>query len=102
MARRFDPEQIAELAKKVGGLKDGISTTGKDLGNGDPGGAFGHLSNAANAGKTVQGFHKGVNAELAAAGKLVDAASAALADAARLIDNYEDEGAYTFRGAKRD
>ncbi|WP_181776788.1 hypothetical protein [Amycolatopsis pittospori] len=98
MTRRFDPEQIAALAKKVGGLKDGFSKTGTELGNGDSGGAFGDLSNAASAGKTVQGFHKGVNAELAAAEKLVDAASQALLTAAQRMRNDEAAGVHTLGG----
>lgn len=100
MSRRFDPEQIAELAKKVGGLKDGYGKASTDLGDGDPGGAYGDLSNAASAGKTMQGFYSGVNAELGAAAKLVDAASQALANAAGLMQNDEDEGVYTFGGGK--
>lgn len=92
MTRRFDPEQIAALAKKVGGLKDGFSKTGTDLGKGDPGGAYGDLSNAAGAGKTTQQFYSNVNAELGAAAKLVDAASQALAYAAQRQRNDEDEG----------
>ncbi len=98
MTRRFDPEQIAALAKKVGGLKDGFSKTGKDLGDGDPGGAFGDLSNAASTGKTVKGFHTGVNAHLAAAEKLVDAASQALANAAQRMRNDEAAGVHTLGG----
>ncbi len=102
MTRRFDPEQIASLAKKVGGLKDGFSKTGKELGEGDPGGAYGDLKNAASSGKTVQGFHKGVNAELAAAAKLVDAASQALANAAERMRNDEAAGVRTLDGPGRE
>jgi hypothetical protein len=98
MTRRFDPDQIASLAKKVGGLKDGFSKTGTDLGDGNPGGAFGELSNAASAGKTVQGFYSGVNAELNAAAKLVDAASAALASAAARMRADEAQGVHTLGG----
>ncbi|MFC3453323.1 hypothetical protein [Amycolatopsis speibonae] len=98
MTRRFDPEQIAALAKKVGGLKEGFATTGKDLGDGDPGGAFGDLSNAASTGKTMKGFHQGVNAHLTAATKLVDAASHALANAAERMRNDEAAGVHTLRG----
>ncbi|WP_370947968.1 hypothetical protein AB5J62_10355 [Amycolatopsis sp. cg5] len=101
MARRFDPEQIAALAKKVGGLKDGIGKTGKDLGDGNPGGAYGSLGNAASAGKTTQGFYSGVNAELTAAAQLVTAASEALAFAARRQDINEDDGVDTFRAGNR-
>lgn len=98
MTRRFDPEQIASLAKKVGGLKDGFGKTGTDLGDGDPGGAYGDLSNAASAGKAVKGFYSGVNAELGAAAKLVDAASQALASAAERMRNDEAAGVHTLGG----
>lgn len=98
MSRRFDPDAIAALAKKVGGLKDGYSKTGTELGNGDPGGAYGDLSNAASAGQTMQGFYSGVNAELSAAAKLVDAASEALASAATRMQGDEDQSAHTFGG----
>ncbi len=98
MSRRIDPEQIAALAKKVGGLKDGFSKTGTDLGDGNSGGAYGDLKNAASAGKTVQGFYSGVNAELEAAGKLVDAASIALANAAERMRNDEVAGVHTLGG----
>jgi hypothetical protein len=100
MSRRFDPEQITELAKKIGQLRDGYSKAGTELGDGDPGGAYGDLSNAASAGKTMQGFYSGVNTELGAAAKLVDAASQALANAAELMRNDEDQGVYTFGGGK--
>jgi hypothetical protein len=102
MTRRFDPEQIAALAKKVGGLKDGYSKTGTDLGDGDPGGAYGDLSNAAGAGKTMQGFCGNVNAELSAAAKLVDAASQALAYAAERMRNDENDGVHTLGGGNRE
>lgn len=98
MSRRFDPDAIAALAKKVGGLKDGYSKTGTDLGDGDPGGAYGDLSNAASAGKTMQGFYSGVNAELGAAAKLVDAASEAMANAARNMQSDEDVTVHNFGG----
>ncbi|SDY10309.1 hypothetical protein SAMN05421504_104513 [Amycolatopsis xylanica] len=101
MTRRFDPEQIAALAGKVGGLKDALSKAGKDLGDGNPGTAYGSLSNAANAGKTTQGFYSGVNAELAAASKLVTAASEALAYAAKLQQGNEDDGVDTFKAGNR-
>lgn len=101
MSRRFDPDAIAALAKKVGELKDGYSKTGTELGDGNPGGAFGDLSNAASAGKTVQGFYSGVNAELGAAAKLVDAASQALANAAKGMQGDEDETVHTFGGGSR-
>ena len=101
MSRHFDPDAIAALAKKVGQLKDGYSKTGTDLGDGNPGGAFGDLSNAASAGKTVQGFYGGVNAELSAAAKLVDAASQALANAATRMQDDEDDSAHTFGGGLR-
>lgn len=99
MTRRFDPDVIAGLANKVGGLKDGYSQAGTDLGDGDPGGAYGALSNAASAGATMQGFYSGVNTELGAAGKLVDAASQALANAAERMRNDEDQSAHTFGGS---
>ncbi|ANN16133.1 hypothetical protein [Amycolatopsis orientalis] len=102
MTRRFDPEQIASLAKKVGGLKHGFGKTGTDLGEGDPGGAFGELSNAASAGKTVKGFYGNVNAELSAAAKLVDAASQALAHAAERMRNDEAEGVHVLGGGNRE
>ncbi|WP_414938336.1 hypothetical protein [Amycolatopsis sp. cmx-11-51] len=102
MTRRFDPEQIAALAKKVGGLKDGYSKTSTDLGNGDPGGAYGDLGNAGNAGKTTQKFYSGVNAEMAAAAKLVDAASEALAKAAERMRNDEAEGVHVLGNGKRE
>lgn len=101
MTRRFDPEQIAALAKKVGGLKETFSKTSTELGDGNPGDAYGHLGNAANSGKTTQAFYGKVNAELGAAAKLVDAASGALADAVRLMVNDEDEGVQTFRDGNR-
>jgi len=101
MSRRFDPDAIAALAKKVGELKDGYSKTGAELGDGDPGGAYGDLSNAASAGKTMQGFYSGVNAELGAAAKLVDAASQALANAARGMQNDEHQTVHTFGGGDR-
>ncbi|SFB63899.1 hypothetical protein SAMN05216266_13828 [Amycolatopsis marina] len=100
MSRRFDPEQIAELAKRVGDLRDGYSKASADLGDGDPGGAYGDLSNAASAGKTMQRFYGGVNTELGAAAKLVDAASQALANAAELMRNDEDQGVHTFGGGR--
>jgi len=102
MTRRFDPEQIASLAKKVGGLKEGFSGTSKDLGDGDPGGAFGDLKNAAGTGKTMKGFHQGVNAHLDAASKLVDAASIALSKAAERMRNDEAAGVHTLRGGDRE
>lgn len=98
MARRFDPDQIAALAKKVGGLKDDFNRTGTDLGDGDPGGAYGDLGNAASASATTQSFYRGVNTELSAAAELVDAASQALAHAAERMRYDEDEATYTFRG----
>lgn len=98
MSRRFDPDAIAALAKKVGELKDGYSRTGTELGDGDPGGAYGDLSNAASAGKTMQGFYSGVNAELGAAAKLVGAASQALANAATRMQGDEDETVHNFGG----
>lgn len=99
MSRRFDPDAIAALAKKVGGLKDGYTNAGTELGDGDPGGAYGDLSNAASAGKTTQGFYQGVNAELGAAAKLVEAASQALANAAARMQDDEDQGVHTFGGS---
>lgn len=99
MSRRFDPEQIAALANRVAELKDGYSRAGTELGDGNPGGAYGDLKNAASAGKTMQGFYSGVNSELGAAAKLVDAASQALANAAERMRNDEDEGAHTFGGS---
>lgn len=98
MGRRFDPEAIAELAKKVGGLQDSFTKTGSDLGDGDPGGAYGDLGNAASAGETTQGFYRGVNAQMGAAAKLVDAASRALSEAASGMQSDEDEGVHTFGG----
>lgn len=98
MSRRYDPEQIAALATKVGGLKDSYSKAGTELGDGNPGGAFGDLSNAAGAGKTMQGFYGGVNSELGAAARLVEAASQALADAASRLRTDEDEAVHTFGG----
>lgn len=98
MSRRFDPDQIAALADKVGKLKDGFSTAGTELGDGDPGGAYGELSNAASAGQTVQGFYSGVNSELGAAAKLVDAASQALAHAAERMRYDEDQAVHTLGG----
>ena len=98
MSRRFDPDQIAELARKVGGLKDSYSSAGKALGDGDPGGAYGDLRNAASAGKTMQGFYGGVNSELGAASELIDAASQALAKAAERMRNDEGQGVHTFGG----
>lgn len=95
MTRRFDPEQIAELANKVAGLKDRFSTAGTDLGDGDPGGAYGSLKNAANSGKTTQGFYSGVNSEFTAAAGLVEAASQALSMAAERMRNDEDAVIHT-------
>ncbi|AXB46055.1 hypothetical protein [Amycolatopsis albispora] len=100
MTRRFDPEQIAELAKKVGGLKDSFGTASTDLGDGNPGGAYGSLKNAADSAKTMQGFYSGVNAEFGAAAKLVEAASQALAHAAERMRTDEDAAVYTLGGAK--
>jgi len=37
MSRRFDPDAIAALAKKVGELKDGYSKTGAELSDCDAG-----------------------------------------------------------------
>lgn len=102
MTRRFDPEQIAALAKKVGGLKEGYGKTGTDLGNGDPGGAYGDLSNAASVGKTTQNFYSNVNAELGAAAKLVDAAAEALAYAAERMRKNEADGVYILGGGNRE
>lgn len=101
MGRQFDPEAIAALAKKVGGLREGYSRTGTDLGDGNPGGAFGELTNAASSGKVIQGFYTGVNSELSAAAKLVEAASKALDDAASGMTADEDEGVRTFGGGAR-
>ncbi|WP_020669522.1 hypothetical protein [Amycolatopsis nigrescens] len=98
MSRRYDPDQIAVLAKKVGDLKDAYRKTGTDLGNGDPGGAYGDLSNAASAGKAMQGFYGGVNSQLDAAAKLVEAASKALANAAERMQNDEDAVIHTLEG----
>lgn len=98
MSRRFDPDAIAALAKKVGGLKDSYTNAGTELGDGDPGGAYGDLSNAASAGKTTQGFYQGVNAQLSAAAKLVEAASQALSNAAAGMQHDEDESAHSFGG----
>ncbi|MGH3467117.1 MAG: hypothetical protein ACRDQF_05230 [Thermocrispum sp.] len=100
MSRRFDPDAIAALARKVGELGHGYSKTGNELGDGDPGGAYGDLSNAASAGKTMQGFYGGVNTELGAAAKLVDAASQALSNAATGMQDDEDENVHTFGGGK--
>ncbi|RZQ60057.1 hypothetical protein [Amycolatopsis suaedae] len=97
MTRRFDPDQIAELAKKVGGLKESYGKAGTELGDGNPGEAYGHLKNAASAGQTMQGFYKGVNAELNAAAKLVEAASQALAYAAERMRTDEDQAVHTLR-----
>jgi hypothetical protein len=98
MARQFDPDQIAALAKKVGGLKDDFNKAGTDLGDGNPGGAYGHLSNAASASATTQGFYRAVNAQLSAAAELVDAASQALAYAAERMRYDEDQATYTLGG----
>lgn len=98
MDRRFDPDHIAALASKVGQLKDGYSKVSTDLGDGDPGGAYGGLSNAASAGETTRRFHSAVNTELGAAATLVDAASHALADAAERMRNDEEHGVRTFGG----
>ncbi|MBB3661302.1 MULTISPECIES: hypothetical protein [Prauserella salsuginis group] len=98
MSRQFDPDHIAELASKVGRLKDNFSKASTDLGDGNPGGAFGDLNNAASAGKTMQHFYNGVNSELSAAANLVDAASQALSSAAERMRTDEDEGVHTFRG----
>ncbi|GAA1239914.1 hypothetical protein GCM10009676_25850 [Prauserella halophila] len=98
MSRQFDPEQIAELATKVGQLKDSFTKTGTDLGDGDPGSAYGSLSNAASAGETMRHFYSGMNSELKAAANLVDAASRALADAAERMQGDEDAGVHTFGG----
>lgn len=98
MARRFDPDVIDALAAKVGELKDSFSTAGTNLGDGNPGGAYGELSNAASAGKTMQGFYGSVNTELGAAAKLVDAASQALVNSAALMREDEARGVHTFGG----
>lgn len=98
MTRQFDPEQIAALAARVGGLKESFSSTGTGLGNGDPGGAYGDLKNAASAGQAMQGFYGGVNAHLGAAANLVDAASQALAKAAERMRNDEDQAMHTLGG----
>lgn len=99
MDRRFDPEHIAGLATKVGKLSDGYSQVSTDLGDGDPGGAYGGLSNAARSGETTRHFYSAVNSQMEAAGRLVDAASQALADAAERMRNDEDQGVHTFSGA---
>lgn len=101
MSRQFDPDAIAALAKKVGGLKESYNKTGTELGDGDPGGAYGDLSNAASAGQSMKGFYSGVNSQLGAAAKLVDAASEALAKAAQSMQNDEDESVHTFGGGDR-
>lgn len=98
MTRRFDPDAIDAVAKKVGELTDGYSTAGTDLGDGNPGGAYGDLSNAATAGKTMQGFYSAVNTELGAAAKLVDAASQALTNAATSLREDEARGVHVFGG----
>ncbi|OZM74698.1 hypothetical protein CFN78_00145 [Amycolatopsis antarctica] len=98
MTRRFDPEQIAALAARVGGLRDSFSDTGTALGSGDPGGAYGDLKNAASAGQAMQGFYGGVNAHLGAAASLVDAASQALAQAAERMRNDDDQAIHTLGG----
>ncbi|MBN6035984.1 hypothetical protein [Amycolatopsis sp. 195334CR] len=95
MTRRFDPDQIAELAKKVGALQDRFTTAGTDLGDGDPGGAYGSLKNAANAGQATKGFYSGVNSEFTAAAGLVEAASQALSIAAERMRNDEDAVIHT-------
>ncbi|WP_245566523.1 hypothetical protein [Thermocrispum agreste] len=102
MSRRYDPEAIASLAKKVAGLTDGYSKTSDDLGDGDPGTAFGHLNNAASAGSTVKGFYSNVNSELRAANELVQAAADALASAAERLRDDDDETAHSFGGSKRE
>lgn len=99
MSRQFDPEQIAELATKIGKLKDDFSKASTDLGDGDPGGAYGHLKNASSAGETMRHFYSGMNSELSAAANLVDAASSALAEAAERMRGDEDTGVQTFGGA---
>lgn len=98
MSRQFDPEQIAELATKVGRLKDGFSKTSSDLGDGDPGSAYGQLGNATSSGETMRHFYSGVNSELSAAANLVDSASRALAEAAERMRGDEDAGMHTFGG----
>jgi hypothetical protein len=98
MSRRIDPDAIAALAKKVGGLKESYRKAGTELGDGNPGGAYGDLNNAANAGKTMQSFYSGVNSELGAAAKLVEAASEALANAANRVQGDEDASVHTFGG----
>lgn len=100
MTRRFDPDAIAALANKVGGLKEGFNKTGTELGDGNPGGAFGDLSNADSAGKAMQGFYSGVNGQLGAAAKLIDAASQALANAAKGMQDSEDANVHTFGGGR--
>ncbi|WP_286901228.1 hypothetical protein [Thermocrispum sp.] len=102
MSRQFDPDAIASLAKKVAGLTDGYSKASQELGDGDPGTAFGHLSNAASAGSTVKAFHSNVNKELDAANELVQAAADALASAAERLRDDDGETAHSFGGSKRE
>jgi hypothetical protein len=98
MTRQFDPEMINALAGKISELKGSYTQVGTDLGDGDPGDAYGELKNAASAGTTMKGFYKSVNNELSAAGRLVEAASQALTQAATDLQNDEDEGVRTFGG----
>jgi len=102
MTRQFDPDVINALANKVGQLKNDYSNAGTELGDGDPGGAYGELTNAASAGTTTKGFYGAVNTELGAAAKLVDAASQALALAAARLQEDEDRGVRAFGGGNTD
>src|SRR5690606_26737360 len=54
MTRQFDPDQINALAGKVGELRDRYSTVGTDMGDGDPGDAYGALPNAGKASSTMK------------------------------------------------
>ncbi|TCP43448.1 hypothetical protein EV191_12262 [Tamaricihabitans halophyticus] len=98
MSRQFDPDEIAALATKIGKLKESFNQTGTDLGDGNPGGAYGNLRNAASADSTTQAFYQGVNTQMGAAARLVDAAAKALEQAAERMRNDEDEGVRTFGG----
>lgn len=100
MSRQYDPEYIASLATRVGQLKDSFTKTSTDLGDGDPGSAFGDLSNASKTGETMRHFHSGVNSELSAAANLVESASQALSKAAERMRGDEDTGVQTFGGGK--
>lgn len=99
MDRHFDPEMIAEVARKVGGLRDSFSQAGSDLGDGHPGGAFGNLKNAESASQTMQSFHSGVNKHFQAASDLTHAASEALHGIARGDQENEDTWVKKFGGA---